>query len=46
MEVVDADDDDDEEGTILVGLMQKNRRKLRKEGVDLLTIGYSVYSVS
>ena len=46
VEVVDADDDDDENGTLILGLMQKDRRKLRKEGLDMLTIGYAVYPVS
>jgi len=45
--VVDPDsDDDDGNGTILVGLMQKERRKLKREGKDNLTIGYAVYKVS
>lgn len=45
--VEDPDDDDNEnKGTLIVGLMQKNRRKMRREGADLLTIGYSVYKVS
>ncbi|KFV67903.1 Calpain-8 [Dryobates pubescens] len=42
--------DDDHEGswnepccTILVGLMQKNRRRQKKMGEALLSIGYSVY---
>ncbi|VDQ14493.1 unnamed protein product [Trichobilharzia regenti] len=26
--------------------MQKDRRKMRREGSDLLTIGYAVYKVS
>ena len=43
---MDADDDSSEElGTVLVACLQKNRRRLRKEGVDLLTIGYSIYQV-
>ncbi|KAA0187499.1 Calpain family cysteine protease [Fasciolopsis buskii] len=33
------------EGTMIVGLMQKNRRKMRSEGEDLLTIGYAVYEL-
>ncbi|ESN95936.1 hypothetical protein HELRODRAFT_185955 [Helobdella robusta] len=33
----------DGKGTILVGVMQKERRRMKKEGVDLLTIGYAVY---
>ena len=46
VEVVDPDEDDEEElGTILVGLMQKGRRKKRKEGLDLLTIGYVIYKL-
>jgi len=39
-------DDDDGTATILVGLMQKERRKLRKVGKRNLSIGYSVYKVS
>merc|ERR1712050_202306 len=42
--VVDADDEDDEDkGTLIVGLMQKGRRKKREEGLDLLTMGYAIY---
>jgi len=44
--------DDDHEGslnepccTILVGLMQKNRRRQKKMGEALLSIGYSLYQV-
>lgn len=42
-----APDSDDEsgEGTLVVGLMQKERRKLRREGKENLTIGYAVYKV-
>ena len=44
--MTDADDDDDENmGTLLIALMQKGRRKKRKEGLDMLTIGYAVYKV-
>ena len=44
--VTDPDDDDDEDKcTILVGLLQKDRRKKRKEGLDMLTIGYVIYKV-
>lgn len=47
VEVTDADEDDNENlGTLIVGLMQKERRKKRKEGVDLLTMGYAVYKLS
>ncbi|XP_067149007.1 calpain-8-like [Apteryx mantelli] len=44
--------DDDHEGsvnepccTLLVGLMQKNRRKQKKMGEALLSIGYSLYRI-
>ncbi|NXU04577.1 CAN8 protein, partial [Buphagus erythrorhynchus] len=44
--------DDDHEGslnepccTILVGLMQKNRRRQKRMGEGLLSIGYSLYQV-
>lgn len=44
--------DDDHEGslnepccTIVVGLMQKNRRRQKKMGEALLSIGYSLYQV-
>ncbi|NWI19034.1 CAN8 protein, partial [Crypturellus soui] len=44
--------DDDHEGslnepccTVLVGLMQKNRRRQKKMGEALLSIGYSLYQV-
>ncbi|CAD5122448.1 DgyrCDS10873 [Dimorphilus gyrociliatus] len=44
--VTDPDEDDEENlGTIIVGLMQIGRRKLRKEGKDLLTIGYVIYEL-
>ncbi|KAH8862194.1 Calpain-B [Schistosoma japonicum] len=45
--VEDPDENDEEnKGTLIVGLMQKNRRKMRQEGADLLTIGYAVYKAS
>ena len=44
MTVTDTDDDDDENlGSLIIALMQKNRRKLRKEGLDMLTMGYVIY---
>nr|AAW26622.1 SJCHGC01809 protein [Schistosoma japonicum] len=44
--VEDPDENDEEnKGTLIVGLMQKNRRKMRQEGADLLTIGYAVYKL-
>ncbi|CAO1383373.1 unnamed protein product [Diamesa hyperborea] len=41
-------DDDDEDGkcTVVVALMQKNRRSRRNMGVDCLTIGFAIYKVS
>lgn len=44
---IEEPDDDDEDGLgcIIVGLMQKDRRKLRSEGKDNLTIGYAVYKL-
>lgn len=44
VQVVDPDDeDDDNKGTIIVGLMQMNVRKRMKEGAELHTIGYTIY---
>jgi len=46
VEVVDRDEgDDDNTGTLIIALMQKERRKKKYEGLDLLTIGYSIYKV-
>ncbi|KAF5298518.1 hypothetical protein FQR65_LT00060 [Abscondita terminalis] len=38
-------DDDDEEGkcTVIIALMQKNRRSRKMQGVEFLTIGFAVY---
>lgn len=41
----DADDDDDDVCSVVIALMQKNRRQLRKEGMDMETIGFAVYKV-
>ncbi|KAM4611413.1 calpain-9 [Polymixia lowei] len=38
----DADDEDDV-CSVVIALMQKNRRKMRKEGLDMETIGFAVY---
>ncbi|KAG8515047.1 Calpain-9 [Galemys pyrenaicus] len=36
--------DEEQEGcTLLVALMQKDRRKLKRFGADMLTIGYAIY---
>ena len=47
VDVCDADDDDDEDvGTLIIGLMQKERRKKKATGTgDLLTMGYMIYKV-
>lgn len=37
------DADGDGQCSVIVALMQKNRRKLRKEGLDLETIGFAIY---
>ncbi|CAI5681412.1 calpain-9 [Oreochromis niloticus] len=37
------DADGDNTCSVVIALMQKNRRKLRKEGLDLETIGFAVY---
>lgn len=45
--LVDPDEDDaDNKCTVIVGLMQKNRRKQRKMGAECLTIGFAMYQVS
>lgn len=42
----DPDDEDDEQKcTVIVALMQKNRRAQRKIGAECLTIGFAVYQV-
>ncbi|XP_017295028.1 calpain-9 [Kryptolebias marmoratus] len=42
LQLEDADDDDDV-CSVVIAVMQKNRRKLRKEGMDMETIGFAVY---
>ena len=44
----EEDDDpyDNETGcSVVLGLIQKNRRRLRKDGEDMHTIGYAIYEV-
>lgn len=42
----DDDPDDGEEGcSFVVGLIQKNRRRLRKQGEDMHTVGFAIYEV-
>lgn len=36
-------DDGDKLCSVIVALMQKNRRRLRKEGLDMETIGFAIY---
>ncbi|XP_070772477.1 calpain-2 catalytic subunit-like [Enoplosus armatus] len=46
LDEVDDDPDDGEEGcTFIVGLMQKNRRRRRKMGEDMETIGFAIYEL-
>lgn len=44
LKLEDADDEDNV-CSVVIALMQKNRRKLRMEGLDLETIGFAVYEV-
>uniref|UniRef100_A0A673IYW1 Calpain-2 catalytic subunit n=1 Tax=Sinocyclocheilus rhinocerous TaxID=307959 RepID=A0A673IYW1_9TELE len=47
MEEQDDDPTDNEVGcSFVVGLIQKNRRKMRKVGEDMHTIGFAIYDVS
>lgn len=44
--LTDVDEDDDENKcTVIIALMQKNRRAKRKMGMDVLTIGFAIYYV-
>lgn len=46
LEEEDEDDEDGESGcTFLVGLIQKHRRRQRKMGEDMHTIGFGIYEV-
>ncbi|XP_071996136.1 calpain-2 catalytic subunit isoform X2 [Engystomops pustulosus] len=46
LDEADDDPDDGEDGcTFIVGLIQKNRRKARKMGEDMHTIGFAIYEV-
>jgi hypothetical protein len=43
--VLDGDDDNDENlGSVIIGLMQKGRRKMRTAGQGNWTIGYDIYA--
>nr|CAD7200723.1 unnamed protein product [Timema douglasi] len=44
--LVDPDEDDDEHKcTLIVALMQKNRRAQRRMGVECLTVGFAIYHI-
>ncbi|XP_039616618.1 calpain-1 catalytic subunit-like [Polypterus senegalus] len=44
--LTESDNDDGQSGcSFLIALMQKNRRRLRKEGQDMETIGFAIYEV-
>ncbi|XP_059154720.1 calpain-B-like isoform X2 [Physella acuta] len=46
MTLTDVDENDgDDLCTAIVAVLQKDRRKKRKEGLDLLTIGYVIYKL-
>nr|QHX41520.1 calpain-B isoform X1 [Octopus vulgaris] len=40
------DDDDDNMCTLLIAVLQKDRRKNKKQGIEMLTIGYMIYKLS
>lgn len=46
---LDEEDDDPDDGeagcSLLVGLIQKNRRRMRKMGEDMHTVGFAIYEV-
>eukprot|EP00106_Octopus_bimaculoides_P017419 XP_014784861.1 PREDICTED: calpain-B-like [Octopus bimaculoides] len=39
------DDDDDNMCTLLIAVLQKDRRKIKKQGIEMLTIGYMIYNL-
>ena len=41
-----VDADKDGKCSLLVALMQKDRRQLRRQGFQLLTIGFAIYKVN
>lgn len=49
MITLDEEDDDPDDGeagcSLVVGLIQKNRRRMRKMGEDMHTVGFAIYEV-
>lgn len=45
MEEDDDPDDDEAACSFLVALMQKDRRRFRRQGQDMHTIGFAIYEV-
>lgn len=49
MITLDEEDDDPDDGeagcSLVVGLIQKNRRRMRKMGQDMHTVGFAIYEV-
>ncbi|XP_028424079.1 calpain-9 [Perca flavescens] len=43
LQLEDAEDDNDDVCSVIIALMQKDRRRKRKEGMDLETIGFALY---
>lgn len=45
--LTDPDEDDDEDKcTVIIALMQKNRRQMRHEGLECLAIGFAIYRLN
>ena len=42
---LEGDADEDGKCSLIVSLMQKDRRQLRRQGLQLLTIGFAIYKV-
>lgn len=46
---LDEEDDDPDDGeagcSLVVGVIQKNRRRMRKVGEDMHTVGFAIYEV-
>ena len=46
LELEDTDEDEDNLCSVIVQLMQKDRRKIKQKGENFLYIGFTVYQVS